>query len=182
MPRPTDPAARWDLIRHPPPSIAPGICYGRLDIEALPGFRAPRVARPDFVWSSPSRRCLALAGEIGRRHRRRPVVDRRLLELDFGVWEGVAWDDIPRARLDGWAHAPLGRGAPGGESGAGLIWRVRSFASLIAARPGRHVVVSHGGPLVVLARLLEGSRPDLAAPRPTFGAVVRPCRAGLRRG
>ena len=106
------------------------------------------------------------------RHHLRPHLDRRLLELDFATWEGLAWSDAPRPRLDAWAHAPLGRGAPGGESGAGLIARVRSFAATLRALPGRHMVVSHGGSLVVLAALLAGRRPDLLAPRLGYGQVL----------
>ena len=130
------------------------------------------------VWSSPSRRCLSLARAIGAIHRRRPRVDPRLLELNFASWEGVAWDALARHRLDAWARAPLGRGAPGGETGAGLIRRVRSLARLLLARPGPHVVVAHAGPLALLARLLAGRRPDLLAPRLAFGGVraVSPAR------
>jgi alpha-ribazole phosphatase len=160
---------RFILVRHAPPLIEPGLCYGRLDIEAEPLLLALPRAR---IWTSPSRRCLALARVIAARHRLRPHSDHRLLELDFGAWEGFAWSDAPRPRLDTWAHAPLGRGAPGGESGAGLIARVRSFAATLRASPGRHIVVSHGGPLVVLAALLAGRRPDLLAPRLGYGQVL----------
>ncbi len=147
--------------------MPPGTCYGRLDIDAEPAGPVEPLRRAT-VWSSPSRRCLSLAGAIAARHRQRPTIDHRLLELDFGAWEGRLWSDVPVGRLESWAHAPLGRGAPGGESGAGLIRRVRSFASLLRACPGRHIVVSHGGPLVILAALLAGRRPDLLGPRPPF--------------
>ena len=155
------------LLRHPRPIIEPGVCYGRLDVECEKIFKFDALG-PARFWSSPSSRCLTLATALAARHRQRPTVDARLLELDFGDWEGVRWSDVSRARLDSWAHAPLGRGAPGGESGAGLIRRVRSFAGLLRALPGPHVVVSHGGPLVVLDRLLAGRRPDLLGPRPAY--------------
>lgn len=54
------------LIRHAKPVIEEGICYGRLDIEAENTLGVAdhlRNALPPGlpVWSSPLRRCLALA-------------------------------------------------------------------------------------------------------------------------
>ncbi len=160
------------FIRHHRPVIDAGVCYGRLDVCAEPG-RIPKL-RHATVWSSPARRCLSLAIPIAAAHRRKPRIEPRLLELDFAAWEGLRWDDISRTRLDAWARAPLARGAPGGETGAALIRRVRSFARLLINRPGRHVVVAHAGPLVVLEQILAGRRPDLLAPRPPFGVAYRP--------
>jgi alpha-ribazole phosphatase len=98
-------------------------------------------------------------------------VDRRLLELDFGEWEGCAWDDVPRIALDAWAADPWGFAPPGGETGAALVGRTRSFATEIAT--GDHVVVSHGGPLKVLRHILRGASIDLLAPAPGLGSVMR---------
>jgi alpha-ribazole phosphatase len=145
------------LVRHPPPDIAPGICYGRLDLglradgsgavaAVVASLAAHRVTR---IWSSPARRCRVVAEAIGA-----PVrLDPRLLELDFGAWEGVAWDDVPRAALDAWAADPLGFAAPGGETGAALLARVESVHRAL------------------LAALLRGEAPDLLAPAPPLGSV-----------
>jgi alpha-ribazole phosphatase len=160
------------LVRHPAPEIAPGICYGRLDVPAraegvaklAAEVRAHGVAR---VWTSPALRCRAVAERTGLPSRAEP----RLWELDFGDWEGRAWDDVPRAALDAWAADPENFAPPGGESGAALLARVREvFFDLLAA--GDDVaVVSHGGPLKLLAALLRGEAPDLLAPAPPFGSV-----------
>ena len=96
-------------------------------------------------------------------------VDDRLQELDFGAWEGIAWDDVPRACLDRWAADPFGFAPPGGESGGSLVARVRDFATVLTA--GTHVVITHGGPLKVLAGLLAGTGPDLLLPAPVPGSV-----------
>jgi alpha-ribazole phosphatase len=158
------------LIRHPPLAVAAGICYGRHDLAIADAASvAPIVAQlgaiAGTVWTSPLRRCRIVADAIGAN-----TVDARLIEMDFGAWDGIAWDDIPRADLDAWAADPLGFAPPGGESGASLIARVALFHA--ALPPGDHVVVSHGGPLKVLIALLRGLPVDLMAPSPALGSVT----------
>jgi alpha-ribazole phosphatase len=168
---------RVALIRHPPVRIAPGVCYGRLDVK-LDGDAARHVgqirdALADFtagvVYTSPSSRCRMVAETLTPRSS--VVTDARLRELDFGEWEGRSWDGIPRAALDDWARDPLGFAAPGGESGAALIARVREFHAQMCRAAQDCIVVSHGGPLRVLAALLHGQAVDLFAPAPPLGSV-----------
>jgi alpha-ribazole phosphatase len=158
------------LVRHPPLAIAPGVCYGRRDLAiADPADVGPIVAKlqavRDTVWTSPLRRCRIIADAIGPN-----CVDARLIELDFGAWDGMAWDDIPRDALDAWAADPLGFAPPGGETGASLVARVAAFRGALPA--GDHVIVSHGGPLKVLAALLRGVPVDLTAHSPALGSVT----------
>jgi alpha-ribazole phosphatase len=168
---------RAGLIRHFPTAVAPGICYGRLDLAPGPGdvdvlrraVAAAGLAQAP-VFSSPARRCRALAEDLAGG---RPVaLDARLLELDFGAWEGRPWDNIPRAALDAWAADVAGFAPPGGESGAALLARVAAFH---AALPRHSVIVGHGGPLKLLAALLRGAAPDLLAPAQPMGSL---CLAG----
>lgn len=163
------------LIRHPPPDIAPGRCYGRLDLPVAPaaagGIRriADQLSGLNLarVWSSPALRCRVVAEATLLPLR----LDARLLELDFGAWEGMAWDDVPREALDRWAADPPGFAPPGGESGAQLIVRVTAVCSAIRAAGEDCAVVSHGGPLRLLAALLRDQPPDLLAPAPPIGSV-----------
>jgi alpha-ribazole phosphatase len=163
------------LIRHMPPLIPPGLCYGRLDVAAMPaGVEALALLRGrlhglrnPLLLTSPAKRCRVLAGAFGK-----AVADARLLELDFGAWEGQPWDSIPREALDRWAAAPWDFTPPGGEAVRALHDRVRAVADELR-RGGRDaVVVSHGGPLRLLPALLRGKVPDLLAPSPGFGAAV----------
>jgi probable phosphoglycerate mutase len=86
-------------------------------------------------------------------------VDDRLLEIDFGDWEGHNWREIEhadpesyRARTeDGFGHRP-----PGGESYADVMQRVTSWLADIA-RPT--VVVSHGGVMRCLRGHVLGLAP-----------------------
>ncbi|MDA8249882.1 MAG: histidine phosphatase family protein [Rhodospirillales bacterium] len=161
------------LIRHPAVLIAPGICYGRLDLDLHPQaaadaarLRAVVAGCAGRVWSSPARRCRLIAGDGA-------TPDERLRELDFGAWEGLAWDAVPRDALDRWAAAPHHFAPPQGESGAALLARVGAFHAELRARGEDCVVVSHGGPLKLLAALLHGTAPDLLAPAPALGSVSR---------
>jgi alpha-ribazole phosphatase len=170
---------RIALIRHPAPLIEPGICYGRLDIGVAPGAEAQIdeiAANPDLygatcVWSSPSRRCRGLAGAIAQALGMPLTIDPRLQELDFGAWEGRSWDAIARADLDRWSASPLTFAPPGGESGAALIARISAFHAGLRQARQDCAIVSHGGPLKVLAALLSGHSVDLLAAAPPLGSI-----------
>ncbi len=161
------------LIRHPAVAAPPGTCYGRLDLPLDPAaaavagrLAAIATAYSGRVWTSPAARCRAIAGP-------RAQPDDRLRELDFGAWEGRPWDDVPRRELDRWAADVLHRAPPGGESGAALLARVAAFHADLLARAEDCLVVAHGGPLKLLAALLRGTAPDLLAPAPPLGSVIR---------
>ena len=158
------------LVRHPPLAVAAGICYGRDDLAIADPADVARIVAQlrdvhGSVWTSPLRRCRIVADAIGPNH-----VDARLIEMDFGAWDGMAWDAIPRAALDAWAADPLGFAPPGGETGAALIARVAAFCHALPS--GDHAVVAHGGPLKVLAALLRGRPVDLMAPSQALGSVT----------
>ncbi len=162
------------LVRHPPAAVAPGVCYGRLDLGLREPPDAARLAagilahRPVAVWSSPSARCRLVAEALAVPM----LLDPRLLELDFGDWEGMAWDDVPRRMLDAWAADPLDFAPPNGESGAALLARVTEVAAALRAEPGPVAVISHGGPLRLLGPLLRGEPPDLLAVAPALGSIT----------
>ena len=162
-------------MRHPAPLIEPGICYGRLDLPLHPDAdidglaHDPLLAGSKRIWTSPSRRCSTVAERIAETLSVPLAADPRLLELDFGAWEGKPWDDIPRADLDRWAADPLSFRAPGGESGAELIARVAEF---YAGLTQDCVVVSHGGPLRVLSALLHGKPVDLFEAPQAIGSIT----------
>jgi alpha-ribazole phosphatase len=162
-------------VRHPAPLIQPGICYGRLDIPVHPdadidGLACdPVFAGSAAVWTSPARRCRAPAERVAGALSIPLIADPRLLELDFGDWEGKPWDEVPRAELDRWAADPRAFQAPGGESGDELVARVSDF---FVGLSRDCAVVSHGGPLRVLSALLRGEPIDLLSPPQPLGTAV----------
>ncbi len=110
--------------------------------------RVPRkVARfePDVVWSSPLTRALWLAERSAKAAGVAVQVDERLLELDFGLAEGMTFEEVQEAGMAFEyrnADAPV---APEGESRGQIEARAAAFADELVAAGGRHVVVTHGG-------------------------------------
>lgn len=180
------------LIRHTRCDVAAGTCYGHLDVPLASTAAADialtlsRVPPVDLVFSSPSQRCHSLAQAIATRDGCELRVRDDLRELNFGSWEGVRWDDIPRALSDVWAADPWNIAPPNGESESQLWLRAARVAEELtqleepmrnaranraaaagrtadAGRPGepmRIAVVSHGGPLRHLRCLLTGLPPS----------------------
>ena len=168
-------------MRHPAPDIAPGHCYGRLDIGLSPAGHAALVSMRTAlaasgirkIVTSPARRCLILAQTLMPA----PIIEPRLQELDFGTWEGLPWDAIPRPALDAWAADPLGFAPPGGETGADLVARVENAVVELVAAGEDCIVITHGGPLRLIPALLRGDAPDLLTPAPPVGSITHATHA-----
>lgn len=138
--------------RHPRPRGAAGRCVGARTDLAVDPRKAKRLAHRiraharrtgtlRLVVTSPLRRCHAVGLWLARwgwPHR----VEARLLELDFGEWDGRAWTDVPQAEIDAWVADFADRAPGGGESVAALLQRVSD--GLACLQPGC-AVVTHGG-------------------------------------
>ncbi|MBK1635601.1 histidine phosphatase family protein [Rhodovulum adriaticum] len=154
------------LLRHTAPEVAPGTCYGRLDLPPGPDFEAearaliaglPPVTR---LLTSPLQRCRLLAERIGQAQGIAAEVAPALTEIDFGSWEGLAWDAVPRAELDTWA-ADFWHARPhGGESVAQFAARAAGFLAECSAADG-WLAVTHAGQMRAAVHLL-GRDPDWA--------------------
>lgn len=147
------------LVRHPPPVVAPGTCYGRLDVPAQGidhvAARLRGMLRPGLpVWSSPLQRCRGLAERLHPA----PRFDDRLQEMSFGAWEGQAWQDVPRAALDAWAADVAGFVPPGGESASAML--ARALAWVAECGTGEMIAVTHGGVIRVLVAHWLGMTPS----------------------
>ena len=127
---------------------------GAAQVEAVAEYVSKMpVAR---VYSSPMDRTLTLATAIADRVGSGDVlVDSRLHEIDFGVAEGMRFEDLPRGGITIDYNAYSSPIVEDGESRVEVDNRVHDFIADIAALPGTTVVVSHGGPLrSALTRLL----------------------------
>jgi len=123
--------ALW-IVRHARPLIASGICYGVLDVQADASATeqaarelASALPMGAVLRVSPLTRCQQLARALcGLRADLQARTDPRLREMDFGCWEGVAWDAIPQAALQAWTD-DFGKHRFGGaESSNAVLTRV----------------------------------------------------------
>jgi alpha-ribazole phosphatase len=145
--------SRLVLVRHAEPALdVRGRCYGSLDVELSSRGREQAAALAtalrnepiDLVVASPRRRAVQTAAALGR-----PVeVDERLCEIDFGDFEGRAYEELERDEPElyrRWMSAPTTIRFPNGESYADLRARATAVLADVRARAGHAVVVTHGG-------------------------------------
>jgi len=149
------------LIRHAQPDVAPGICYGALDLKlAQPVTPEPeRIVRmldglpASRLVTSPMARAIETAALLAQQADAPACeIEPRLRELDFGTWEGTAWDAIPRDALDLWAADLMGARPHGGESAQQVMARVTAWVDTLDAGSSDCLwVVTHAGPMRMLA-------------------------------
>jgi alpha-ribazole phosphatase len=79
------------------------------------------------------------------------VIDQRLLEMDFGDWEGKKWDDIPEHELNEWMQNYQEISPPGGESMNAIILRSKDFIDHIKGQNLNKVaLITHAGIIRIL--------------------------------
>ena len=146
------------LVRHPETMIPAGVCAGRMEVPLTAGGRAAlpsliimaHAYGPDSIISSDADRCRETALALSQPLALPVTLDTDWREIDFGQWEGRPWEDIeqedPAGYWDWMEHfdqvAP-----PGGESFHLLQARVVRALETLITRGGRHLVVTHAGPI-----------------------------------
>lgn len=154
------PGGRIVLMRHPKPAVPPGLCYGQSDVALADGWQdvlaanVDELAGIDRIITSPLARCREPAEWLARRLAVPVMEEPRLMELNFGEWEGRFWTDFDGPESRAWAADFVHRAPPGGESLTALADRVRAVVTESA--PGYPLLVTHGGPIRVLRALAEG--------------------------
>jgi probable phosphoglycerate mutase len=163
---------RIAFLRHGPTEWnAQGRIQGHTDIplseaglEKMSGLRLP----PEFVgarlFTSPSKRARQTVGALGLVE---PMLDGRLMEQNWGRWEGLTTDEI-RAQdgEDCFARAGLRHEfrPPGGESTAELMARVAAFMTDAARERRDAIAVAHFGVLRAAYTLATGWQMETIMP------------------
>ena len=154
------------LVRHAQPLIAPGVCYGATDVAA--DEAATRQAAETLaqilpinlkLFSSPLQRCelltlylKALRPDLSNK------TDARLVEMNFGCWEGQRWDAIPEAAYAHWT-ADFGEHCFGGVESSNLVLARVTSAWEDARANGQDVVwITHAGVIRAASLLAKGVR------------------------
>ena len=174
------------LVRHAPTAWSGRRYCGRSDppldaageaaAAVLAGELGPTLAPGTRIVTSPSRRARATAATIASAAGiQEATVDDRWREADFGVAEGLTFEeldrlvpDLARALADGETEIDW----PEGERAAELADRVTAAWREVARTGADVVVVSHAGPLRIAIGLATG-RPAAAVDLPPPGAVIR---------
>ena len=109
------------LIRHTKTATEQGLCYGQSNVALADSFpdevrqlqqKLPEIKQESLVFSSPLSRCIQLA----ERFSSTVITDARLLELDFGDWEGLRFEAIEVDVLQQWTDNFVRAAPPNGES------------------------------------------------------------------
>lgn len=142
------------LWRHPKPISATYRCIGQTDltvnrhkIKRLAN-KIERVVRrqqlPKVIWVSPLLRsrqvgaCLAARGFDCH-------IDPRLMEINFGDWDGKCWQDIDKAQIDDWC-ADFAHFAPNnGESLTAFFERIKDWLASLDHENTPKLIVGHSG-------------------------------------
>jgi alpha-ribazole phosphatase len=154
------------LVRHAQPQVAPGVCYGALDVPADPlatqdAAQALAQSLPQHaqLWVSPLQRCELLAQKIkGLRPDLACKTDARLAEMNFGCYEGQRWADIPAAAYETWTTDFWLHRFGGVESLADVMARVADAWASAQACDQAPVWVTHAGVIRVASLLAQGVR------------------------
>ncbi len=139
------------LIRHTSVNVEPGICYGQSDVPLDESFSHTaefikhklQVEKYDAIYCSPLSRCVKLAKYCGYET---PILDKRLLEINFGDWEMKNWEQISDPRLQHWYDDWINEKPTNGESFQTLISRVEEFLDELKYLPHKQVAIfTHAG-------------------------------------
>jgi probable phosphoglycerate mutase len=163
---------RIALLRHGPTAWnAAGRVQGHTDIalsdEGLAKMAALRLPfAPTHIYASPMLRARQTAQALDLQN---PVLDARLMEQNWGAWEGLTRQEIlDRHGADAFVKAGSDQGEAfhpgGGETTGELHARVASFLADAARQDGNAVAVAHLGVLRAAYTLATGW--DMSAPMP----------------
>ena len=155
------------LVRHTSVDVSKEVCYGYTDVPLKETFEeeATVVGRNleamgiafDAVFCSPLSRCRKLAAFCGYS----AVDDSRLMELNFGDFEMMTFDDIYKdPRSKSFYEDFFNNRVPNGESFGDQLQRVRSFLEQLKSgslAPGAENVLlfTHGG-VLLCAQIVAG--------------------------
>lgn len=146
-----DNALELYFIRHSTIKLNKGVCYGQSDIDVADTFenevefikkKIPFYSEMVF-YSSPLKRCLLLSKRLSKTQ---PIIDKRLLELDFGDWELKKWDLIEREEFEEWTKDFVSNKCPNGESYLELYIRsIEFFEDLLKKNHKKVAIITHSG-------------------------------------
>lgn len=172
------------LVRHTLPDVPSSLCYGQTDLGLADSFEAewlilrPKLAHlvTPLVFSSPLQRCAKLAQKaVDHFNFPSPLIDARLMELNFGDWELKAWQDIPQGVVGDWTDEHIRQAPPNGESYVDLHLRAKTFLYDLAKHQNNKqaLVFTHAGVIKALvAEALNVPLREASGVNVNYGSVT----------
>ncbi|WP_461629387.1 alpha-ribazole phosphatase [Labilibaculum euxinus] len=168
------------LIRHTKVNVEKGICYGQKDVDLAESYKDDLAAVKeqlkdiefDLIVSSPLSRAKRLASDI---FGEQVVEDVRLMELNFGDWEGKVWDEIKDPLFPAWMEDFVNRKCSNGESFVMLRDRVLEFWNEIKLKDCKKIAVfTHGGVIRTINAIVKDIKLEDSFNEPAvdFGEVT----------
>lgn len=168
------------LIRHTKVNIEPGICYGQKDVDlALTYSEELKAVKEklkdidfDLIISSPLTRAKKLANDI---FGDQVLDDKRLMELNFGDWEGKVWDEIKDPLFQVWMEDFVNKKCSNGESFVMLRDRVLEFWNEIKSKDCKKIAIfTHGGVIRTIKAIEQNVKLEDSFNEPTtdFGEIT----------
>lgn len=120
----------------------------------------------DWIFCSSLLRTMQTAHFIAAQHNKQVIPLSSLKEIDFGVWEGLKYEEIQRAYphlLESWIRDSFHTRIPEAET-ATMVWqRVQKAWNYIKTHTlagDTVLIVTHGGPLSFMVCCLGGLNPE----------------------
>lgn len=171
------------LVRHTETVCEKGICYGQSDIGIAEPFESvfenilKQLPSEAIVFSSPLKRCVLLAKYIKDNIKTISCQeDKRLMEMNFGDWEMMKWNDILPEQLNPWMEDFVNVPASNGESFMELHNRVEDFLTDLTLKEINQpiVVVCHAGIIrSILCHHTDLPLKDAFQNKVDFGEVIK---------
>jgi probable phosphoglycerate mutase len=152
--------SEWNPIGRYQGLLDPGLSERGLKQAELLG-RALEKEKIDVIYSSPLKRTYQTAQEIAKRQGLEIIEDRRIIEIDHGVWSGMLVEEVKERFPEDfrmWLEEPHRVKFEGGESLQDVFKRVKDFLEFIREKHwGQTVaIVSHTVPIrAMLCALLN---------------------------
>jgi alpha-ribazole phosphatase len=166
------------LVRHIKPVIEDGVCYGQKDVpighDCINEHKKIIQELPidfDAIYTSPLSRCKILSDQISPNG----ISDARLMELNFGLWDGLKWEDINREDTNKWTKNYISLAPPQGESLLDVVERFSEFIFHLKNKPYKKVIIiTHAGIIRCAMHLLEGIPLDqIMMQKIAFGGIYK---------
>ena len=164
------------IWRHPKPLAANGICLGQTDM-AVDTRKIKRLANriqrfvrmhrlPKVIWVSPLQRSLKVGQLLTQFGFEYHIADA-LSELNFGAWDGLSWEQIPKQEIDDWCDNFATFAPDNGENLQQLFSRVETWLKSRKLESQPILAVGHAG-WINAAKMISAGQdiPQLAADWP----------------